>query len=399
MKTTEDDVLDALKDFKAAHMAEVADLRNDLNNIEKILNRPGALGGSQRRTAGKPRETWIDAKSRRPVAVLAADESLAALEPRGDEPEIGIGRLLRGIVLGGRAHDHRQLADERKALGVGNDTAGGYTVTGALAREWVDLLRAQMVLTKAGARTVPMEAGELTLARVTADPNIVWHGEGGSITPSEPTFGAVRLTARTAVCVVKFSLELAQDSANIEEILQRVLTASMAQAIDSAGLVGVTVDAGAAPSGIFNLSGRNTVTSIGAPTSWDWLVDGLYELALDNVPLESVGALIGHPAVWRKMVKLRSGLAGDNTPLTMPAEVAALPKLWTTAAPLSAGTASAVIGHWPDLLMGVRQDLTVKLLQERFLADTLEVAMLIFARVDFAATRADSFCTLEGLSV
>jgi hypothetical protein len=83
---------------------------------------------------------------------------------------------------------------------------------------------------------------------------------------------------------------------------------------------------------------------VGAPVSWDWAVDGIYELLADNVDQERIGALIGHPAIWKKMRKLKTGIASDNTPLTMPEEVARLPKLWTTAAPLSAGTAKAVLG-------------------------------------------------------
>lgn len=70
----------------------------------------------------------------------------------------------------------------------------------------------------------------------------------------------------------------------------------MAGAIDQAGLVGRTSDGALAPKGLFNYSGINKVTSIGAPTSWDHLIDGMYELMADNVPEDAIGAMIGHPA-------------------------------------------------------------------------------------------------------
>ena len=148
---------------------------------------------------------------------------------------------------------------------------------------------------------------------------------------------------------------------------------------------GTTTDAAAAPLGIFNLSGRNTVTGIGAPTTWDFLVDGMYELLVDNVPMSDIGAFIAHPAVWKKMRKLKTGLASDNTPLVAPDEVARLPKLWTTAAPLTGGTtAKGVVAKWSDLLYGVRKQITMKLLDQSFMASNLQLAMLVYARVDFA---------------
>jgi len=209
----------------------------------------------------------------------------------------------------------------------------------------------------------------------------------------------VTLRPKTAVALVRLSLELAQDSANIEEILVSSLTDALAGAIDQAGLVGVTTDAGAAPGGVFDLSGRSSVTGVGAPSSWDFVVDAVYELLANNVDQERVGALIAHPALWKKMRKLKTGIAGDNTPLTMPEEVARLPKLWTTAAPLSAGTAKAVIGDWSDLLWGIRQDISVRLLTESYLGSNLQIALLAYARCDFAAARPQSFCTIEGITV
>lgn len=360
-------------------------------------NRPFAIDSNGPHAAKN--ETFIDTKTKKAIPVLTHKDSLASLEGKAaDMPSVG--RLLRGIVLGGRADDAEELASERKSLGISTDPAGGYTVHGALSSEWIDTLRSQMVLSKAGARTVPMDTASLSLARVVNDPTISWHGENSAIPAGDPTFGAINLNAKTVVCLVKLSLELSQDSANIEEILSSTINSSMAQAIDSAGLVGVTTNAAAAPSGVMNLTNRNKVTAIGAPTSWDFLVDGMYELAVDNVPMESIGAFIAHPAVWKKMRKLKTGITSDNTPLTMPAEIAALPKLWTTAAPFTGGnTASGIIADWRDLIFGVRKGINVRVLSETFMGSNLQIAVLAYARVDFAATRQESFCTLEGITV
>jgi HK97 family phage major capsid protein len=386
--------------FTKRNDARMTDLEARLGDLEKRNGREalfGAAAGSARATS-LPK--FIDQKSKALIPVLGPEDRLSDLgERKSGEADVSVGRFLRGIALGGAADDAKALEDERKSLAIISDPAGGYTVQGALARQWIDLLRAEMVLQRAGARTVPMSTKSLTLAKLTADPTVSWHGENAALTASDPTFGAVTLDARTVVGLVKLSLELSQDSVNIEEILQRSLIQATAHAIDSAGLVGVTTDAAAAPVGIFDLPDRNTVTSIGAPTTWGWVVDGMYELMLDNVPANRIGALIGHPAVWKKMRKLATGITNDNTPLLAPAEVAAIPKLWTTAAPLDGSTAKCVMGDWSDLLFGVRQDIQVRVLNSEFLADTLSIAVLVYARVDFAATRAASFVTLEGLTV
>ena len=372
-------------------------LEADFIEVAKKSGRPFATDASGQDTAPQS-SGWINAKTAEPILVLKHGQALAKAHRGSDAPSIG--RLLRGLCLGGTAPDANELAEERKNLNMGSDPAGGYTVNGALADQWIDALRANMVLSKAGALTLPMDAGKVSIARVTADPTCSWHGEGAALPAAEPTFGALNLTAKTVVCLVKFSVELAQDSANLEQQLEGVITRAMANAIDRAGLVGVTENAGAAPGGIMNLSGRNSVTSIGAPADYDFLVDGIYELLADDVQMENIGAMIAHPAVWKKLAKIRTGITNDESPLQPPAEVARVPKLWTTAAPLTGGTtASGIIADWRDLIFGVRQQITVKVLQESFMGSNLQLAVLAYARVDFGAARPQSFCTLEGITV
>lgn len=389
----------ANEDWRAKIDRDLDSLGQDLAAVQVKAGRPNVGTTTDAPSAQGASTTFIDTKSHKRIQVLRPQDRLAALERHADATPT-VGRFLRGIVMGAAADDARELADERKALNLGTDTAGGFTVSGQLAANWIDLLRAEMVLTRAGATTVPMDSKTLTLAKLTADPTVSWHGENAAITDSDPTFGAVQLNARTIVGLVKMSVELSQDSANIEQILQRSLVSAIAGAIDSAGLSGTTTDAAVAPMGIYNAAGRNAISTVGAPTSWDFVVDAMYELMADNVPMDRIGAMIGHPAIWKKMRKLKSGIASDNTSLVMPAEVAALPKLWTTAAPFTSGTTcSAIIGDWSDLLFGIRQDITVRVLNEAFMGSNLQVAVLVYARCDFAAVRESSFCTMPGITI
>ena len=205
-----------------------------------------------------------------------------------------------------------------KALATTPDASGGFTVPKPLAIEFVDRLRAAMVLTRAGARTIPMASKTLALARVATDPTVGWHIQNAAITASDPTLEAVTLNAHTIVGVTKLSIELAADSANIEQLLSQTLSAAVAVAIDTAGLTGngaATSPISNSPTGVASFTNRNTVTGIGAPTNWDWAINGCREMMVDNVGLDRIGGIVMHPFLWSKMSKLKTGISSDQSPL------------------------------------------------------------------------------------
>lgn len=256
-----------------------------------------------------------------------------------------------------------------------------------------------MVLNRAGMTTVPMETGTVSIAKLTGDVTAGWHGENAALSSSDPTFGQAVLRAKTVYDVARLSVELAQDSENIEGILQRSLTEKLAHAIDSAGLVGISTDAAAAPGGVFDLDGRSIIDTVGEPANYDHLLDGYYGLLSSDVSESAIGAAIAHPKYWRKMAGFKTGISGDQTTLAMPPEIARLPKFKTTAAPLDGSTAKIVMGAWADLLYGVRLQLQVRVLQEAYLGSNLQLGIIAYARCDFVATRPAAFCTIEDIDL
>jgi HK97 family phage major capsid protein len=232
------------------------------------------------------------------------------------------------------------------------------------------------------------------MARIDSDASVGWHAENASITPSEPTFGAATLSAKTIVSVCKLSLELSQDSINVEQAITRSLAGAMAVEIDGAGL-GNTVANG--PSGILSFSGRNQLPGIGALGDYDKFIDGMGALLGANVALEDIGPVVLGTAAWRDLAKLKTGITNDNTPLPKPS-VLTMPFLPTTAveggSPL---TSTAYMADWRDLLFGIRTEITVRVLTEAFFASNLQLAVVVFARVDYQPAREASFVTLEGI--
>ncbi len=177
---------------------------------------------------------------------------------------------------------------------------------------------------------------------------------------------AVVLSAKTVVCTVKCSLELAHDSVNIDRILMRSVTQALAHAIDAAGLIGN--GASNSPTGVAGFSGRNAVSVGGALTSYDKYLDGIAALLAADVDLESVGSIVIGTRAWKDLAKLKTGISGDKTTLQKPP---ALTKTFlpTTAVEVGAGSpptysSTGLVADWRDLLYGVRQDITVSFLDQ-----------------------------------
>lgn len=332
-------------------------------------------------------EQWRD-RDGNPVRVLRPQDS--ALRPEDRACPYSLGQFLDAVVTG------RNMDKFRNDLGTSPDSAGGYTVPAPISRELIDKLRAKSRLIAAGARTLQMEGKTQTLARVTADPAVTWRAsENAGLSGTDPTFGALTLTAKTVAVLTKLSIELAQDSVNAQEAAVTSLTGAVALAIDKAALHGVANG----PSGLIAVSGRTQVTSAGAPT-WDSFITGMENLAAADVDLERCSQWIMSPRTWGDLQRLKTGLTNDNTPRAMPPAIANHKLHVTTSVlnTLGAGSDSVIFGgDFADVVLGVRQDITLRVLQERFM-DSLSIGLLVYARVDVGVLRPASLLTIEGVT-
>lgn len=381
-------------DFKEVNTARVDELLDRVETLEAKRSGPSRPSVGHGGIAGLDQpEAWRDAKTGEIIPTFSHKDRYSDLVP--NKTGISFPRWMRGVLTGKHASDGKELREELKALATSPDASGGYTVPEPLMAEFIDLLRAHLVLSKAGARFVPMSSKTLSMAKLLTDATVGWHAENGNVTASDPTLGLVEMSAKTVVGLVKFSLELSQDSVNIEEVIGRSLASGTAGAIDQAGL-GNTVTNG--PSGIMSFGGRNRIQSIGALTSYDPWIDGIGALLRANVPLERIGASVMGPGVWTSLAKLKTGISGDKSPLPKPAALANTPFLVTNGVADNTGSPTseiAYLGDWNDLLYGIRKDVTLHILRETFLGSNLQIAALVYARVDFAAAREQSFVTLE----
>ncbi len=337
-----------------------------------------------------PDSQWrnSDGKS---IRVYQPNENLAE---RSDSA-LSFGSAIRAVALGPRNEA------ERRSLSEGTDGAGGFTVPAPLARQFIDALRAQSIVIRAGAVTVPMDSDTLQIAKLASDPAFAWRAELAAVGTGDPTFSRVLFTAKSCAVLVKCSRELLEDSVNAEQMLLQAFANAAALEIDATALCGTGT--GNQPTGILNAAGINTVsmgTNGAAFADYDKWLDALYELELDNIPGPFNAAM--HPRTARDLRKLKTGLTSDKTPLVMPRDIAAITQRISTTLPIdeTQGTAvdasSVIIGNFSNVMLGVRDNLRIMMLNERY-ADTLEVGFIAHMRLDVQLQHAQAFCAINGV--
>lgn len=325
-----------------------------------------------------------------PVAILGPKDSFA----NGSRAsEIGVGDLMAGMA------GKRLNSDIRAALSEGTDSAGGYTVPTYVASQFIDKMRAKQVCVQAGARSLQLDTLVTKIARLDTDPTSSWRAENGAFTATDPAFSAATFTARSLYAFVKLSYELLEDSLNISTILENALAQSLATELDRVCLFG----SGSAPEplGIFGTVGIGSV-SMGtnglAPTAWTQVLSLLQTLEDANVP--QVSALIAAP---RTKFKYAGLVDTTNQPLQAPAVIGAVPWLTTSAVPVaqtqgtSTDCSSIIAGDFSQLIIGMRQDVRLQVLNERFLADNGQIGFLASMRVDVQVEHPAAFAKLVGI--
>lgn len=294
------------------------------------------------------------------------------------------GAFLRSMVTGANSDI------ERRALAEGSDSAGGYTVPKVLAARLIDRLRAASVVFRAGAQTLPLSADNLSIAKVASDPVPAWRSENGLIPESDPTFAAVNLVPRSLAVIVRVSRELLEDSLNLETALPNIMAAALAGELDRVALLGT----GAAPQprGVLNFTGKTATTVAAGAVTYGKLIQARTALRSAN---SDATAFIMHP---RDEGTLAGAVDTSGQPINIPAALASVPMLTTTALPLDLGTgndeAPVFAGDWSKLLIGIRSELRVEVLKERY-ADSHQYGFVAHLRADIAAEHEACFTTFS----
>lgn len=321
--------------------------------------------------------------------------------PPGEQINQGEGPTFGSFVAGAirSAHGIRLSERERRALEAATGSSGGYLVDEQLSARFIDALRARSVVSRAGALTLPLtgSADRFHLARIDSDPTPEWRAENATVAEGDPTFSRIMLGPKTLAVLTKIPSELVQDAANLEMVVERSLTESVAAEIDRAAIFGSGV--GDEPMGLIHTQNVNVEAVGGALMNYDPFVKGLRRLEDDNVDSSApTVAAVMAPRDWQTIELFKDT---TNQPLRPPPSVAGLTRFRSTKVPTDGGTGSneseIVTGDWSRVLLGVRQEVTVEILRELF-RERLQIGVLVWARFDVALERGESFVRLSGIT-
>lgn len=177
---------------------------------------------------------------------------------RKREPGESLGVIVRALynhkgdklnALAAAERTYGGSSPEFRALGASDFTAGGALVPDEFSSEIIPLMLAESVFRKAGAVVLPLR-GTLEIPKMTGGITGYWVGENAAITPSQGTFGSVKLIEKKLASVTPISNDLLRlGGPNVDRLIRDNIVTALANAEDTAFFKG----AGTAyePRGIF----------------------------------------------------------------------------------------------------------------------------------------------------
>ncbi|MEO7192651.1 MAG: phage major capsid protein [Vicinamibacterales bacterium] len=306
------------------------------------------------------------------------------------------GRIVRALALGNRAG---LSALEQRALSEGSDSSGGYTVPEVLATRFIDRVRDALIVQRAGAQIVPMTSDTLHIARLAqpteaGSPAITtaqWKLENADIEETSLLLERVTFTAHTLPVLLKLSCELADDSVNIDQIIERELAAQLASELDRAALFG----SGTAPEpkGLVNQDGVD-VASLSGAVDYDALIDAAALVAGRNF---TPTARIYSTQVAASLAKLRTdGATGAY--LTAPAYLDSIPAYTSNAIATtgSPATTTLIVGAFDQMLIGIRSTFRLEVSRVAGTAfEKMQVWVRAYLRADVQLAHPEAFVVRE----
>lgn len=310
-----------------------------------------------------------------------------------EKPAFSFGNFLRGAVNAGPRSDEIQ-----NALSSGSDATGGLLIPTFLGNQLIDLMRSKQVCVQAGARTIMLD-GTTKFARVLADPAVGWRAENAAVAEADPQFEGVTFAPKSLAVIVKVPFELLQDAVNMSEAISLIFAGAMAAELDRVGLIGSGTPP--EPKGIFGTTNVGVV-SMGVngatPTTFVPYLDALSMMRTANASAPT--GIIMHPRTARTF----DGFVDTtNQPLEWPRALKDVPQLITTSLPINqvqgtsgAVCSTAIMGDFTQLIFGVRSELRITVLNERYM-DNLQVGFLCHLRADVQLAQPKAFVTVTGI--
>jgi HK97 family phage major capsid protein len=345
----------AKRNLNGDEAAKFETLKSKVTELEGQEQRAAFLAEAERRMMGTP----VD----KPQSELESNVSLLEVLQAGME-----GRSLTGAAAEYSKETERRTG--RKAQGVfvplaalekrvnTTSTAGQIVPTDHRADQYIEPLRNKLLARQLGARVLIGLSGNVEIPAYGSGVSSGWIAENGALTPSGMTFGQRTLTPKHVGSLAEMSRQLIQQSSpGIEQLLRDDMAFALAQAIDSAMILGGGTNE---PTGILATSGIQTSSL--ATLDWDGVLAMLEKIELVN---GAAGAWLTSPQVATKLRGTLKSSTSGAAYLSEGGRMADLSVNSTKQVPAKPGVSPApdtgrlILGDFSQVMLGIFSELDI----------------------------------------
>jgi len=369
----------SLAQIRETRAAKVANMRTMLNLAETEKRSLNANEQSQfdalkteiqSLEQQEARAQWLDDAERRSLGSPVGDKSLNALHREVNVLDViraqMEGRSLSGAAL--ESHQESERRTGRKAQGVfvplaalesraanTTTTAPELIATNNRADLYIEPFRNALLARRLGVRVLAGLTGNVSIPKYATGNSAGWVAENAALTASNAmTFDSVTLTPKHAGGVTEMSRQLIQQgSPDIEQLVRGDLSYLLAQAIDSALILGGGTNE---PVGVLATSGIQTSSL--ATLSWANVLTLLQKLDISNASAANIVASMKVKAKLQGTLKA-TGIAGY---LMESGRVADLPAYFSNQVAEKAGapaTGRLIAGDWSQVMLGIWSEIDI----------------------------------------
>lgn len=407
--------LAAIREKRAAKVADMRTLlakaeaeKRNLSDAEKATF--DTLKGEVQTLEGdEQRATFMQEMERRQAGDPVGDKAATQLQQRVSVVEV-MRAQMEGRALTGAAAEYSQEAERRtgrKAQGAfvplaaleqrvtTTGTAGELVPTDHRADQYIEPFRNSLLARKLGVRVLSGLSGNLSVPKHGTGTTVGWVAENSALTASDMTFDEVTLSPKHAGGLCEMSRQLImQSSPDVEQLARSDLSAMLAQAIDSALILGGGTNE---PDGVLATAGIQTANL--ATLSWANVLGMVQKADLVNAAAVN---WIGSTKVKAKLAGTlkASGIAGY---LLEGGRMADLPAYFTNQVPEKAGspnTGRLILGDWSQVLLGIWSELDILVNPYAETAYSKgNVLVRAMSTVDIALRHPEAFVVAEDLAI
>lgn len=395
-------------DLSAEQSTKFDGLKSELEGIEKSIGRQRLIDEAERRMKGetiagtgdnKLDDALRDFSLRRAICSQVPD--LAHQVDCGRERELSAevakraGRSFQGVCV-----PMAVLNVERRTVtgGGGSPDAGGINLisTDLRADQFIDALRARMVVRRLGARVLSGITGNLDIPKQASAAGTSWVAEDSAISDQDPAYTKIAFTPKHCAAMSEFSRNmLLQSSPDIEQLMRMDFAKGLANALDVAAINGAGSND---PTGILNTSGLSTVAG---PVTWAAILSMIETVEEANTEGTGWTTTPGMKRLLRSTPKVSST---DSVMVMQEKDnLAGYPLLATSNVPSTLGSPAEsdalLYGDWTDLLIAVWSELDLLINpfeSAAFARGNIKVRGMM--TVDLAPRHIESFVAMTNVS-